>query len=177
MEIKCFVDMDGVIADFNKSMNKLLMNNKNYASLERDLETIKLIILSLFTEKSYENYVNQIYDHVEEHEHINHFISYLELSGITSDKFKVYKQLSQEKKDIRSSLITKGFFENIEPTIDAFELMDGVIKYDPCPTILTAPVGHDYNQRERDCRQEKYQWMAKHFKNYIFNFICVHDKS
>lgn len=149
--IRIFLDMDGVIADFDGSVNKY----PKVAELRQKL--------------------NNLLEPYPELKRLSNDGLKKELVGQQTETHlivikKAFKQLNESIFYLASQ---EGFFTNLDKMNGADQLVDGVIKLmdGQLPNILTAPI-----TSHPKCEEEKKTWIKKHFSGKYNNFICTLKK-
>ncbi len=144
-----FLDMDGVLADFDKAMkssNKVAEEKQKLVGVLK--ATPELAKLSEDELKA-------------------------RLKGPqTEPSLKALKKAFQQYSAVKYGLAgQEGFFMNLEEMPGAKELIQGVADITGnLPNILTAPVQGSH------CEKEKKLWMFKHFNGMFDKFYCDPDK-
>jgi len=148
--IHVFLDMDGVLADYEGAVSQ-----------DEDLKKLKSNLDLLINQN--DEFKNQQYDEIKK-----------SLSGPQADpSLKAIKkalQLYNARKYILAG--KEGFFLGLEPLPGAAELVNGVARITGVlPSILTAPI-----ERSKYCEPEKEEWMKKHFAGQYDKFHCSLNK-
>lgn len=145
--LKFYVDMDGVLADFDGEIKNSEVGKK--------VEELTTEVRSWMT-KNYPNrkwrVIHDISDLKERHE----------------DFSKLYDQISgMVKNEARKS----GFFRNLKVIPGAFDIISSVTEVSgKLPTILTACIGSPY------CESEKIAWLKEHFPGMYEGVIFEQEK-
>lgn len=146
-KIKFFVDMDGVLADFDDSV-------RNSASGAKHIEQLKDI--RKWMKKNLPSFDWKILHDLNE----------------IREKYPELNKLYKEATDlIKLEAKKKGFFENLKILNGAKEILQAAHEISgSLPNILTACVDSVH------CEPEKVIWMKKNFKGLYDEFICEQQK-
>lgn len=147
--IEVYLDMDGVLANFDKSINDKKVH----------LEELEEAIWQLAPELRNKDAM-----------HMKEFFKGVQEDPVLAKAKKVHNIYRNKFYSIMSK---PNFFLDLEPMPDFMNLVDGVIKLNngKLPNILTAPVRSDY------CAQEKEKWCYKHIPGKFNRFICQKNKT
>jgi len=162
-QIEVFLDMDGVLADFEKavSLNKEVQDAEqqllNHLSTRTDL-------LSLFNEPggkdSLKSFLKKYKEHKKETGKKDDYMETLNklLMSLNGRKYKVAN--------------IPGYFENLEEMPGASNMVEQIISLTgKLPNILTAPIDSNEN-----CQIEKKTWIDNHFNGRYNQFHCTANK-
>jgi 5'(3')-deoxyribonucleotidase len=146
-KLKFYVDMDGVLADFDGEIEK--------SSAGKDVNELILKIKTWMQDNNPDREWRQLHD-----------IS--DLAETSSDFAKLYKEASETiKKEARKS----GFFRKLQPNKGAAEILNAAREVSgQMPSILTACVSSSY------CVPEKEAWMKYHFPGMYDRILFEQDK-
>lgn len=150
-EIIVYLDSDGVLANFNESIDSNPKNKK--------------------LQQVYDNLINQN----PEFSGLTDQQIKKRLAGPQSDpNLKAIKKAWQElKQNIYIVAGQQGFFLNLSPMPGALELIQGATNITgKKPSILTAPIENN----KEICKKEKQQWFEINFPGMYSNFHCTKDK-
>lgn len=150
--VQVFLDMDGVLADFDKA----IYSNKDYLNSKQTL--------------------NNVLKGMPELAKLSEDELKVRLRGLQKDPgLKALKTAFDNYRAKKYEIAGKdGFFLNLEEMPGAKELITGVTSITGIkPNILTAPI---QSSRET-CEREKAAWMQQHFGGLYNEFICDRNKA
>jgi 5'(3')-deoxyribonucleotidase len=147
-DIQFFFDMDGVLADFDKSIEE----NKRYAEVKD-------------AKKALFDYIQK------EHPEVKHMTTIDDVKVFLPQGNEELKSLYDTVHDLIHEIAEeKGFFINLPIMDGAKDMLEAASQLSgKLPNILTAPVDSEW------CADEKRQWMIKHF-NGLFDKMYVDKK-
>ena len=146
-KVKFFIDMDGVLADFDDSVRNSVSGAKHIEQLSEIRKWMKENLPDFEWKILHD--LNEIR---EEYPELN----------------KLYKEATDL---IKTEAKKKGFFENLKIMNGAREILEAAKEISgDLPNILTACVDSEH------CEPEKIVWMKKHFKGLYDEFICEQQK-
>ena len=144
-----YVDMDGVLADFDRSIDtssKVLELRRILKSIQERIpefqgktpDELKVLLSGYLRIPSHKALKNALYDYNQE----------------------IYNIAGKQ-----------GFFRDLEEMPGARRMMEVIVSLTgKLPHILTAPVRSEY------CQPEKEEWIAEHFDGLYDQFYCQADK-
>lgn len=157
--ITIFLDMDGVLANFDGSIaadNHLNSMRTSLRSLTNNLMKKINIPDEFLTKKGL---------------HFKDVESCLRGPQTDPDLHRLKQKLKFTKERIFEYASQEGFFLGLDKMPDADELFEGVEALGIVPDILTAPL-----LSSPTCREEKKLWIEKHYGGRFNNFFCETHK-
>lgn len=146
-KVKFYIDMDGVLADFDDAV-------RNSASGEK--HTKSLIKVKEWMEKNLPDFKWRILHDVK----------------VLTKEHSELKKLYDEASDlIQKEAKKKGFFENLKIMDGAKEILETAKEVSgSLPSILTACIDSEH------CEPEKIEWMKRHFSGMYDVIYCEQEK-
>jgi 5'(3')-deoxyribonucleotidase len=146
-QLKFYVDMDGVLADFDKQIDKSIVGDK----VKEIVEQVKAWMDVNYPTREWRS-LHDISDLIEKHE----------------DFANLYNEATTL---IKGEARKSGFFRNLEVMEGAMDIINATIEVSgQLPTILTACIGSPY------CEAEKAEWLKEHFSGMYQDVIFEQEK-
>ena len=145
--LKFYVDMDGVLADFDGEIKNSEIGKK----VEELTSEVRSWMVKNYPNRKW-RVIHDISDLKERHE----------------DFSKLYDQISEM---IKNEARKSGFFRNLKVIPGAFDIISSATEVSgKLPTILTACIGSPY------CESEKIAWLKEHFPGMYEGVIFEQEK-
>jgi len=162
-QIEIYLDMDGVLADFDKAVSSNSEVQEAEQKMLNHLST-RTDLLSLYNEPGGKDKLKTFLKKYKEHKkETGKKDDYMEILN------KLFSTLDSKKYKIASY---PGYFENLELMPGAIEMVEQIISLTgKLPNILTAPISSNQN-----CQIEKKNWIDNHFSGKYNQFICTANK-
>lgn len=162
-QIEIFLDMDGVLADFDKAVSSDLEVKEAEQKMLNHLST-RPDLISLYNEPTGKDKLKNFLKKYKEHKkETGKKDDYMEVLN------KLFSNLDGKKYKVASY---PGYFENLDLMPGAVEMVEQIISLTgKLPNILTAPISSNQN-----CQIEKKNWIDNHFDGKYNKFICTANK-